>query len=533
MTPFADDELEGAPASLASALPPALLRKLQKRNGSANKASSGHPPPPAEKENGAEAAAMPVKVAASPVAPNPSSPRKKATSPQPSRPAISNSPSKIVLEQQAREEARRRRRAQQERARLEAPLDEASAFKAMIDAFRVSAPPVAPRAPAAPAQSQRLRVAVRKRPLLPFERDAGEFDVITCRGASGACVLHQTRKRVDQERVLENHVFSFDCLFDESSDTRHVYEAATRPLVASVFAGGRATCFAYGPTGSGKTHTMSGSGEATSADGVGIYGLVASDLFRGLAAANAAGGELSLGVSMFEIYRDQVLDLLAAAGGGGGAPKIAVLEDAAGEVQLVGLSEVEVGDAASVMRLLDLAQMARKTASNTVNERSSRSHALVQFVLRGPPEEPSAATASGVSRGAPAAAAAAIWGKFTLVRVTDHAPFTPLDAHLVAPPSLSASTSCCSPARHLPPRHLTPPTPHACRWTSPARSARPTLRTPTARHARRGPTSTAHSSLSRSASAQWTRGTPTSHSEGISSPWSCATRSPRMHRARS
>lgn len=38
-----------------------------------------------------------------------------------------------------------------------------------------------------------------------------------------------------------------------------MYESLVQPLVASVFAGTKVSCFAYGQTGSGKTFTMMGS----------------------------------------------------------------------------------------------------------------------------------------------------------------------------------------------------------------------------------------------------------------------------------
>lgn len=40
-----------------------------------------------------------------------------------------------------------------------------------------------------------------------------------------------------------------------------MYEKLVQPLVASVFAGTKVSCFAYGQTGSGKTYTMMGSPE--------------------------------------------------------------------------------------------------------------------------------------------------------------------------------------------------------------------------------------------------------------------------------
>ena len=37
-----------------------------------------------------------------------------------------------------------------------------------------------------------------------------------------------------------------------------MYESLVQPLVASIFAGTKVSCFAYGQTGSGKTFTMMG-----------------------------------------------------------------------------------------------------------------------------------------------------------------------------------------------------------------------------------------------------------------------------------
>ena len=140
-----------------------------------------------------------------------------------------------------------------------ADLDETSEFRAMITAYREAQcpAPIALNVAQPYVTAQRLRVCVRKRPLLPSETKSGEFDVLSCFGQRA--VLHQTRRKVDQERVLENHSFSFDDLFDAGCGTRQVYEVAAKPLVSAVFAGGRATCFAYGATGAGKTHTMFGS----------------------------------------------------------------------------------------------------------------------------------------------------------------------------------------------------------------------------------------------------------------------------------
>ena len=64
-----------------------------------------------------------------------------------------------------------------------------------------------------------------------------------------------------------------------------------KPLVAHVFSGGYATCFAFGQTGSGKTCTMAGHGNPAAKDGneIGIYALAAEDVMQ-------AAGEAGLSV---------------------------------------------------------------------------------------------------------------------------------------------------------------------------------------------------------------------------------------------
>ena len=70
------------------------------------------------------------------------------------------------------------------------------------------------------------------------------------------------------------------------------------------FLRGRAMCFAYGCTGSGKTFTMLGNEEVQE-----IYILAASEIFTIL--HNGTHGEgLGLWISFYEIYCGQLFDLL-------------------------------------------------------------------------------------------------------------------------------------------------------------------------------------------------------------------------------
>ena len=291
-------------SSLFAAVPAALLKKLQSRGGSDRRLTTSHKE---NKENDDDTFTAPT-------------PEKPTRMP-------SDRLSPCAREAQRLEEKRRLRRLEQDTARERAALtDETSEFKEMITLFREkkNATDAVAADAAAPASAERLRVCVRKRPLLPSELQANEFDVITAYGRRA--VLHQTRRRVNLERCVDNHSFSFDAVFDEAAGTEAVYSATARPLVRGILAaGGRMTCFAYGQTGSGKTYTMEGGGVAES----GLYSLVARDCFAAVEAAAAAGTPLRLSMSMFEIYRETVYDILTPQPS---ASKVSVLEDAASEV---------------------------------------------------------------------------------------------------------------------------------------------------------------------------------------------------------
>jgi Kinesin motor domain len=56
--------------------------------------------------------------------------------------------------------------------------------------------------------------------------------------------------------------FLFDTVFSEQIQNRLIYEHSLHPLISNILEGFNVTCFAYGMTGAGKTHTMIGSSDA-------------------------------------------------------------------------------------------------------------------------------------------------------------------------------------------------------------------------------------------------------------------------------
>ncbi|XP_030630467.1 kinesin-like protein KIF2C [Chanos chanos] len=227
-----------------------------------------------------------------------------------------------------------------------------------------------------PVETHRICVCVRKRPLNKKEIAKKEIDVVTIPG-NGTLLFHEPKQKVDLTKYLDNQTFHFDYSFDEEASNDLVYRFTAKPLVQTIFEGGMATCFAYGQTGSGKTHTMGGdfSGKNQNSS-KGIYALAAQDVFSLLKQRRFSGLELTPYVTFFEIYNGKVFDLLNK------KTKLRVLEDEKQQVQVVGLQEMPVSSVDDVIKMIERGSSCRTSGQTFANANSSRSHAVLQIVLR-------------------------------------------------------------------------------------------------------------------------------------------------------
>uniref|UniRef100_I3JUF1 Kinesin-like protein n=1 Tax=Oreochromis niloticus TaxID=8128 RepID=I3JUF1_ORENI len=248
-------------------------------------------------------------------------------------------------------------------------------FFEMIQDFRATLE-ITPFSTTETIEPQRICVCVRKRPLNKQEINKKEIDVVSVPG-KGALLVHEPKHKVDLTKYLDNQVFHFDYSFDETATNELVYKFTAKPLVQSIFEGGMATCFAYGQTGSGKTHTMGGDFTGKQQNSAkGIYALAAHDVFAYLNHRRYANLDLSAYVSFFEIYNGKVYDLLHK------KAKLRVLEDERQQVQVVGLEEVYVTSAEEVIKMIQIGSSCRTSGQTSANANSSRSHAILQIVLR-------------------------------------------------------------------------------------------------------------------------------------------------------
>merc|ERR1712137_1038707 len=225
------------------------------------------------------------------------------------------------------------------------------------------------------SKNTRVDVVVRKRPLSRRELEGGQHDVIACTG--NKVIVREPKLKVDLTRYVEEHVFPFDCSFDENATNKQLYCTSVRPSIEAVFQGSKCTCFAYGQTGSGKTYTMIGPPKSQREAGnqtPGIFLLAAHDIFRSLNQKQHA--HLSIFIAFYEIYCGKLFDLL------NNRQILHARENAKANVVIVGLQEHAMENVQELMEVIEYGLNSRTTGTTGANADSSRSHAILQIRLK-------------------------------------------------------------------------------------------------------------------------------------------------------
>ncbi|KAL1548455.1 Kinesin-like protein KIN-13A [Salvia divinorum] len=214
----------------------------------------------------------------------------------------------------------------------------------------------------------KIKVVVRKRPLNKKELARKEDDVVAVYD-DAYLTVHEPKLKVDLTAYIEKHEFCFDAVLDEQVSNDEVYRKTVEPIIPTIFQRTKATCFAYGQTGSGKTYTMQP-----------LPLRAAEHLVRLLHQPVYRNQRFKLWLSYFEIYGGKLYDLLS------DRKKLCMREDGRQQVCIVGLQEFEVSDVAIVKEYIERGNSSRSTGSTGANEESSRSHAILQLVVKKHPE---------------------------------------------------------------------------------------------------------------------------------------------------
>jgi kinesin family protein 11 len=152
------------------------------------------------------------------------------------------------------------------------------------------------------AQTSGIQVVCRLRPLSQKELKDGAMPVVSAaRERKEISVV----KGVDKQIIRQP--FTFDHVFDTSATQADVFDVTLAPVITDVMAGYESTVFAYGQTGTGKTHTMEG--EIRSEMQMGVIPRAAHAIFDRLSADGILASVVR--VSYLEIYNEELCDLLA------------------------------------------------------------------------------------------------------------------------------------------------------------------------------------------------------------------------------
>ncbi|RFU28391.1 hypothetical protein B7463_g7956, partial [Scytalidium lignicola] len=216
------------------------------------------------------------------------------------------------------------------------------------------------------------QVVARIRPLLNKELDK---DIIV-RGESSKDGGPMNIVRIpNPKNEAEEFSFTFNGVYPIETTQEVLFTNEVAPHLKSLFQGLDVTIFAYGVTGTGKTHTMRGGLKLTER---GVIPRLLSGIYRrGRKVVKDSNGETSVLVTLsyYEIYNDKVFDLFEPPEkrSQSGLP----LREKDGKTIVVGLSEHACDDLKDFERLYIEANNNRSTAGTKLNAQSSRSHAIL------------------------------------------------------------------------------------------------------------------------------------------------------------
>ncbi|KAL2929223.1 Kinesin-like protein KIN-13B, partial [Bienertia sinuspersici] len=199
----------------------------------------------------------------------------------------------------------------------------------------------------------KIKVVVRKRPLNKREMSKNEDDIITIDPSSSALTVHETKLKVDLTEYVERHGFVFDAVLHENVSNDMLYLETVEPVVPLIFQKTKATCFAYGQTGKEW-----------------------KDLYYAATTPESFPRHVEINSHFFEIYGGKLFDLLC------DRKSLCMREDGKKQVCIVGLQEYKVSDAETIRDLIERGNATRSTGITGANEESSRSHAILQLVIK-------------------------------------------------------------------------------------------------------------------------------------------------------
>eukprot|EP00440_Ansanella_granifera_P022989 gb/GFBE01024968.1/.p1 GENE.gb/GFBE01024968.1/~~gb/GFBE01024968.1/.p1 ORF type:complete len:792 (+),score=272.25 gb/GFBE01024968.1/:1-2376(+) len=220
------------------------------------------------------------------------------------------------------------------------------------------------------AAGECVKVVVRVRPLSSKEISEGREVIVQMDTKRGVAVL---KKPGGSDREAKD--FTFDAVFDATMSQQHIFDETAVDILDSVLDGFNGTIFAYGQTGAGKSHTMTGPQDGP-AELQGLLPRSFNHIFSTIATASQNTKYLVRG-SYLEIYNEEIRDLLSK-----NPKERCELKDSQNSgVYVKDLSAFVVNSVAEMDQVLQAGLANRAVSATNMNETSSRSHSIFMITV--------------------------------------------------------------------------------------------------------------------------------------------------------
>lgn len=216
-----------------------------------------------------------------------------------------------------------------------------------------------------PADSEAVKVVVRCRPLMSKETTAKYKNIVK---------VSNRQQTIEVQGKVETKRYTFDQVYGQDSEQGNIYENAFKPLVQSTIDGYNGTIFAYGQTGTGKTHTMEGIRDDPVQKGVIPRSFDQIFSYIENYGRNDSGSivQYLVRASYLEIYQEEIKDLLSK----DVKKKLDLRENPDKGVYVKDLLSFVVKSAKEITHVMKVGNSNRSVGRTNMNEHSSRSHAI-------------------------------------------------------------------------------------------------------------------------------------------------------------
>ncbi|KFB45942.1 hypothetical protein ZHAS_00013907 [Anopheles sinensis] len=213
------------------------------------------------------------------------------------------------------------------------------------------------------AKNECVQVVVRCRPLNNKELTGNFQKVVDVFPSRGVIEILNCNEASRENKKM----FTYDAVYDYNSTQQTIYDEVVRPLVASVMEGFNGCVFAYGQTGTGKTHTMEGI--KNDPDQKGIIPRAFEQVWAHI--NRAQNMNFLVAVSYLEIYMEELRDLLKP-----NSTTSLELRERDGGIVVPNLHSVLCKSVEDMMNVMYQGNKNRTVGFTNMNEHSSRSHAI-------------------------------------------------------------------------------------------------------------------------------------------------------------